>query len=52
MQITFINVGYGDSILLEMNNGNDRVVILVDGGKLEEEHYKGNLKAHFESMDG
>jgi beta-lactamase superfamily II metal-dependent hydrolase len=38
MKISFINVGYGDSILIEDNEYNK--TILIDGGKPEEEHFR------------
>lgn len=40
MIITFINVGYGDSILIEHDSLKGRYNILVDGGKPSMEHYE------------
>lgn len=47
----FINVGYGDSILLRYKeNGNNSYTILVDGGLGGDEHYQ-NSKNRIKSMD-
>ena len=50
MHISFINVGYGDSILIECNDNNKKFVILIDGGKPEDEHYK-NFPNRIEAVD-
>ena len=39
MKIFFINVGYGDSILIEHINRGKKYHILIDGGQSGEEHY-------------
>ena len=42
-QITFINVGNGDAILVEVPDGNGRegrVVMLIDGGSNENAEYE------------
>jgi competence protein ComEC len=40
--ITFINVGYGESILLEAGENKSKTVILIDGGSGEDGEYTGN----------
>ena len=40
LSITFINTGYGESILIELANGS-RSVMLIDGGSGEDEEYSG-----------
>jgi competence protein ComEC len=42
MEVSFINVGYGDSILIENYAGNKKFAALIDGGVAEESHYKSS----------
>lgn len=42
MLISFINVGYGDSILVESNKEHEKFVALIDGGVSEDSHYKNS----------
>ncbi|MCX7788556.1 MAG: hypothetical protein N2442_12780 [Spirochaetes bacterium] len=42
LAITFINVGYGDSILLELAEGEDTFRMLVDGGVNDPAHFRGH----------
>ena len=42
LKISFINVGYGESILLEAGESNTGTRILIDGGSGEDEEYAGN----------
>ncbi|GHV94070.1 hypothetical protein AGMMS50293_03900 [Spirochaetia bacterium] len=42
LSITFINVGYGESILIELAAGGSQSVILIDGGSGEDEEYSGD----------
>lgn len=42
MKINFLNVGYGDSILLETENREKRFRMLIDGGTAVREHYSVN----------
>jgi len=39
LKITFINVGYGESILLETGENNSKTVILIDGGSGDDAEY-------------
>lgn len=41
LKITFINVGYGEAILLEVTGQKSKQVILIDGGSGEDEEYSG-----------
>ena len=41
MRLSFINVGYGDSILIEEECDFRKFVMLIDGGKPDNEHYEG-----------
>jgi hypothetical protein len=41
MKISFLNVGYGDSILIEDECGGEKFIMLVDGGKPDGDHYTG-----------
>jgi competence protein ComEC len=42
LSITFINVGYGESILIELAADESKSVILIDGGSAEDEEYSGS----------
>jgi competence protein ComEC len=42
MLVSFINVGYGDSILVENYNEHEKFVALIDGGVPGEEHYRNS----------
>ena len=45
LKISFINVGYGESILLEAGKDHSGTVILIDGGSGEDEEYtSGSVK--------
>jgi beta-lactamase superfamily II metal-dependent hydrolase len=50
MQVNFINVGYGDSILIEYKHNNGKFIILIDGGKPDEDHYK-NFPGRIRTVD-
>lgn len=45
MEISFINVGYGESILIEYGNGarepENKFVMLIDGGSAQDAEYEG-----------
>ena len=48
LKITFINVGYGEGILIESGEGAARQTILIDGGSGEDEEYsqgQGRIRA-------
>jgi competence protein ComEC len=40
--ITFINVGYGESILVESEKNGEKITGLIDGGSGEDEEYSGD----------
>ena len=42
LKVTFINVGYGESILLEVWEKESKTVIVIDGGSAEDEEYSGD----------
>jgi hypothetical protein len=44
LKITFINVGYGEGILVEAGEGDARQTILIDGGSGEDEEYSQGAK--------
>lgn len=47
LRITFINVGYGDSILIEELRGTKRIfAMLIDGGKPHDQAYKFEYDGH------
>ena len=50
LKISFINVGYGESILLETGKNNSQTVILIDGGSAEDEEYTG-VTGHIRTRD-
>jgi competence protein ComEC len=42
LTITFINVGYGESILIEAEKNGIKIIGLIDGGSGEDEEYSGS----------
>jgi competence protein ComEC len=42
LTITFINVGYGESILIEIEENSTKTIGLIDGGSGEDEEYSGD----------
>jgi competence protein ComEC len=54
LKISFINVGYGEGILLEASETDSAVppfVILIDGGSAEDEEYAGNTTGRIRAED-